>query len=887
MPSIWYDDRSFFLDDQRIWLCSGSLHYFRVPHELWRDRLLKAKRAGLNCVQTYVAWNFHEPQEGQWDFEADRDVRSFIVQAGELGLYVILRPGPYICAEWDFGGFPSWLAAKGGIAYRTANASYMHYFDKYLGQLLPRLADLQVTQGGNIVLIQNENEYPYTTTPDRLNYCQFISQLFRRAGFDIPIITCNLFTEPRIPETIECCNNYGREIQTLKRLRSFQPDAPMLTTEFWPGWFDYWGGPHQVRDAREIARRALEILGCGGQFNYYMWHGGTNFGFWGSRLSVGEASYQTTSYDYDAPLAEGGGLTEKYYMTKLVNMLASHFGQVLAHCGTEDPAVTVHDGTQVLNLAGPAGRIAVITNNGRSEITTAKVSLPDGKELDVSLEPFGAVAIPLRVRLGPDRVLDYANLMPLGLFGEGNLVLHGPAGWEGRISINGRELRKTIPDKDEPELVEHRGQRILLLNTELAQRTWEVEGALVVGPEFVGETVEDVTLPSGSRQYAVIGLDGQISRGKVKTAPRRKPTPARLGTFSRVCVCDEPINKKLAWEKLDRPKDLAALGISNGYGWYRLQVRAERAVKRHLFLPDCEDRAFVYVNGELAGVWGRGPGAARQPISASFRRGRNVLVFLVDNLGRANFGPKLGELKGLYGHVWDAKRLRPSKFKLRMGGEFSKRMVPRMFAHMLPALEAQPMWTAEATFDLPKLHPVHMSYTDLRHDMVILCNGRQTGFFPNSGGYGEVTLGNELQKGRNKLVLLLWGELNPKALENLSMYLLTESVSAGGSWSYRKWHLPEPEGRLVGKDLPAWYRCRFKYGECGLPLFLRLSGARKGQIYLNGSNVGRFWNIGPQEFYYLPEPWLLPENELLIFEEQGNIPSGSRLMFRARGPYRE
>lgn len=180
MPSIWYDDRSFFLDDRRIWLCSGSVHYFRVPHELWRDRLLKAKRAGLNCVQTYVAWNFHELQEGQWDFEGDRDVRSFIVQAGELGLYVILRPGPYICAEWDFGGFPSWLAAKGGIAYRTANASYMHYFDKYLGQLLPRLADLQVTQGGNIVLIQNENEYPYTTTPDRLNYCQFISQLFRR-----------------------------------------------------------------------------------------------------------------------------------------------------------------------------------------------------------------------------------------------------------------------------------------------------------------------------------------------------------------------------------------------------------------------------------------------------------------------------------------------------------------------------------------------------------------------------------------------------------------------------------------------------------------------------------------------------------------------------------
>jgi hypothetical protein len=119
------------------------------------------------------------------------------------------------------------------------------------------------------------------------------------------------------------------------------------------------------------------------------------------------------------------------------------------------------------------------------------------------------------------------------------------------------------------------------------------------------------------------------------------------------------------------------------------------------------------------------------------------------------------------------------------------------------------------------------------------------------------------------------------------MHLLTESVSASGKWSYRKWRMPEPGGRLVGKGLPAWYRCRFKYTPSPLPLFLRISGAKKGQIYLNAHNVGRFWSIGPQEFYYLPEPWLESENELLIFEEQGNIPTGSRLSFRRAGPYRD
>ena len=128
MPTVRYDDRSYSVDDRRIWLTSGSIHYFRIPADLWRDRLLKAKRAGLNCVQTYVAWNVHESLEGQWNFEGDSDVAPFVELAGEMGMYVILRPGPYICAEWDFGGLPAWLAAKSGISYRAPNATYTHFW---------------------------------------------------------------------------------------------------------------------------------------------------------------------------------------------------------------------------------------------------------------------------------------------------------------------------------------------------------------------------------------------------------------------------------------------------------------------------------------------------------------------------------------------------------------------------------------------------------------------------------------------------------------------------------------------------------------------------------------------------------------------------------------
>ena len=893
MTTINYDDRSYFLDGRRVWLASGAIHYFRLPHQLWRDRLLKAKRAGLNCVETYVAWNFHEPHEGEWDFNGDKDLRKFIMQAGELGLYVILRPGPYICAEWDFGGLPSWLMTKSGITYRMANAAYLHYAGKYLGKILPKLVDLQVTRGGNIVLIQNENEYFYTTSPDRLNYFQFITQLFRKVGFDIPIITCNMLTEPRIPETIECCNAYDGAVQFLKRLRTAQPDAPMLATEFWSGWFDSWGGQHyRAKSAREVARKALEMLGCGCQVNYYMWHGGTNFAFWGSKLEANDACFQTTSYDYDAPLAEGGGLTEKYYLTKLVNMLANHFGQVIAQMRMEGPGVTVHDSTQVLNLSGPSGKLAVITNNGRDEITTASVSLPDGKDMEVSLDLLGAVAVPIMVRLTPDHLLNYANLMPLGLFGEDNLVLHGPAGWEGRICINGREIRHKVPDDDKPLVLEHCDQKIIIINSDLAQRAWEVDGSLVLGPKFVGATIEDITPADGMKQYSIISPDGQVAGKKVKGVSARKPAPPRLGAFERVRVCEEPINDELEWDKLDRPRDLSALGIDQGYGWYRLVVDLPKAGRKHLFLPDCEDRALIYVNGDMIGVWGRGPDAVRKPIPVSFKKGRNVVVFLADNLGRTCFGHNLGRAKGIFGHVWEASPLRIGKFKIHEGGDFSRRMVPRMMSYLLSELETMPISTAEITFNLPKIHPIHMSFSDVYHHFVVTCNDRQAKFFSSRpgghGGYGDVTLGKELKKGKNTLRLLLWGDVNPKDLDKIKLHLLTESISAGGrKWSGRKWFVPSRTGRVVGKGLPAWYRCRFKYNKSAEPLFLKINGAKKGQIYLNGHNVGRFWNIGPQEYYYLPEPWLTDENELLIFEEQGHIPSGSKLLFRPAGPYRE
>ncbi len=191
---------------------------------------------------------------------------------------------------------------------------------------------------------------------------------------------------------------------------------------------------------------------------------------------------------------------------------------------------------------------------------------------------------------------------------------------------------------------------------------------------------------------------------------------------------------------------------------------------------------------------------------------------------------------------------------------------------------------------LNKITPIHLSFNSLPYYTVVLCNDRVAGFFPREDGgrsYGDVTFGAELKKGKNTIRLMLWGDVSAKPLEDVKLHLLEECISDKANWNYRPWVMPKGEGHVVGKDQPAWYLSKFKYAATNEPLFLHVLGAVKGQLFLNGHNIGRFWNVGPQNYYYLPECWLKEQNELLIFEEHGNTPSRSQLSFFPAGPYNQ
>ncbi len=274
---------------------------------------------------------------------------------------------------------------------------------------------------------------------------------------------------------------------------------------------------------------------------------------------------------------------------------------------------------------------------------------------------------------------------------------------------------------------------------------------------------------------------------------------------------------------------------------------------------------------------------------------------MVDNLGRVKGGSRLGELKGLSGHVYDAKALRTGKFKLKQLDSFSKRIIPRQQSHLAGRLERMAVWSAELSIPLTKVAPIHVSFTDIPHHGAIICNKQTVGFFPSAGldldpamldifpdeslNTGDVTLGSELRKGKNVLSFLLWGDVTPQTLENIKFHLLGENLSQGASWSVRPWGPPEECNTASGRGIPAWYSVNFKCSDRENPLFLQVGGAKKGQIYLNGHNLGRFWTIGPQRYYYLPSCWLADDNTVMLFDEHGKSPVSSKLVYRHHGPF--
>ncbi|SDU11711.1 beta-galactosidase [Verrucomicrobium sp. GAS474] len=313
---------AYHLGSEPFRILSGAIHYFRVVPEQWDDRLAKLKACGLNTVETYVCWNLHEPEPGLFDFSGRLDLVAFIEKAAALGLKVIVRPGPYICAEWDFGGLPAWLLRDPQMRVRCSYAPFLAAVDRFFGELLPRIAPLQSTRGGPVIAVQIENEYGAYGNDGA--YLAHLRDATRRLGIESFLFTSDhgVYLDV-LPELFRTANFGARVAENFAALRRSQPTGPLTCMEFWAGWFDQYGQERPSRDPEELASVLDEMLALGASVNFYMFHGGTNFGFL-SGANCDEKGFdpRPTSYDYGALLSEAGDLTPKYKACRKV--LAQH-----------------------------------------------------------------------------------------------------------------------------------------------------------------------------------------------------------------------------------------------------------------------------------------------------------------------------------------------------------------------------------------------------------------------------------------------------------------------------------------------------------------------------------------------------------------------------------
>lgn len=320
-PTFTIGEQDFLLDGQRLQIRCGEVHFARVPREYWRDRLQRVKAMGLNAVCAYLFWNYHEWEQGKFNWSGQADAAEFCRLAQEEGLWVILRPGPYACAEWEMGGLPWWLLKHEDIALRSRDPRFLAATRAWFAEVGRVLGPLQVTRGGPILLVQAENEYGFYGKD--ADYVDEVRKAIVAGGFDVPLFVCNptsAVTAPTPPDIFKVVN-FGRDPASgFKALRAVQPTGPLMCGEFYPGWFDTWGAPHHLGNTPQYLADLAYMLEHNASFSIYMAHGGTSFGLWAGADRPFKPD--TTSYDYDAPIRENGDLGEKFQLTR--ELMAKH-----------------------------------------------------------------------------------------------------------------------------------------------------------------------------------------------------------------------------------------------------------------------------------------------------------------------------------------------------------------------------------------------------------------------------------------------------------------------------------------------------------------------------------------------------------------------------------
>jgi beta-galactosidase len=922
--SIDFDKRGFLIHGRRTFIVSADMEYARVPHELWRDRLLRLKRAGFNTVEIYTFWNFHEPKEGQFDFSGDHDLDAFLKLVHELNMYVIARVGPYYCAEWDQGGYPLWLRFKPDVLVRQPNAAFEHYVDRFFDKLIPIIAANQINRGGSVILVQLENEHPAGWGTDMPNsYFTHLRDKAVSLGVEVPYFFSGLHhaSDPA---------GDGASFDDPAR------PNPWFSTEFWSVWYDHYGA--EPTDATVFGRRAWKMIAHGGNgYNVYMAHGGTNFGYTNNHEDA-------ASYDYGAAVGQAGDLRPLYYSFKQAAWFARSFSNILENSLDATPATQATVSNPQVKLTArrsPSGTVLFLDNPTSSDQET-DVVLSTGKAPKMAhlvLAPSEIVPLLSNAQLTENVAVDWSVSRILGTASAGNhltLVAYGPPGSTATFDFatekspqiqagksafqrtpGGLHLSFSFPKERPAEYtftVGARHVRILAVSQRRADATWFVnlgENTYVIsGPSYVG----DARMQAGRLQFTSErpsqnqnGLMDVIAYGP-GDAPLQFSTnvqqPAHITSLQtatwQTASASQPASIQFndrEWKQSTNPEQMGDDGDLTADAWYRTSVDIARPGRKLLRFDRGGDRATIFVDGVAAGKIESHSPAFLIDLSA----GKHSIAIFTAHDGRNKLYNFLGSLtqtdaKGLDGKavLWDDAVIQMPKWLTAPAKWSDSEQAPLatdstawqdyaagedVFHHKNGLA-----WFMTAINRTAAQHHI-LEFPGANQDITVFLREAKVGNHPRWNDPFSLSLDTAFQQGASINLALLVRNYDAVGGVDKGVRLISYNDEhpvtvwrmRGGTGTVASidWRDLKPNEHFDG---PQFYRTTFDLPSAPAQqttsiLRVVVAGMGHGNVWVNGHNLGRYPERIPVSGLYIPECWLEPKNTVEIYDEDGNIPN--------------
>lgn len=911
MASVTYDGRSFMLDGRRVWIVGGSVHYARLPREDWADRIGAAKQAGLNAIETPVVWSRHEARPGQFDFSGDNDLRHFMRLVGDAGMHAILRVGPFIGSGYDAGGIPAWLVTQMTVEPRTASAPFLEASSRFISAVAGQVKDLQVTspgRGGPILLVQSE--HGWTCGSDQLahGYLGELLRYIREAGLTVPVLNANGLWQA-VEGEIECWSGSDELLAISRQLAEISPRQPRLVVDLRIGQSTSWGQAEPAAPSPEaVLRSAAEALAGVSQFVLNPFAGGHSFGFSSGRSPVSPDHFLTTRQDNGALILADGTRSEALGVVRRLTMFASRFGRVLAHLDPDDrPPVLApspgDEGPTVVPARGSQGSVVFVFGKvgkrGKPQ-APASLLLRDGSTLEVPIGSSGTAWCLFDVLLAGRSQLDYCSLSAFAAVGS-VLVCFGPAGARGVVSVNGSPIEVGVPSGKAPEVLQHEGVCLVVASEEQLDSVQVTDDGVMLGVAGLTLSGAPIATPGG-KQYTFIASDGAISTRRADSSRTRLPQPRAITVrWEQADTAAYVTGESPRYAVIEGPADLSTLGAPYGYGWYRMQFRSSGAKRVRIAAPASADRLHLFLDGQSVGVLGRGPGAAAE-LTLQLKKAPHTLVALAENLGRPAGGHDLKPRKGLFGDLYELAAFKAGRSKTVESTPIE------LFSYRAPLWEVRTGDVTHPTrlawsFIHRRKSPIIVRLGEVHCRGLVVLNGKPIHFF-EPGADNDLLLDHEmLSRGNNTLELAVAADSVPEhaladTLASLSKHatILEGKDTLGGKieWAFAQWESPAaasydapPKEASAG---PAWFRAEFESPEAERQVVLTIAGLSKGQMYLNGRHLGRYFvatggkAVGPHSEYLLPASWLAKSgvNELVLFDEHGGDASKCSLAAVAR-----